>query len=225
MSSKTKIVVLKSKELIYTGIFVVLGILLIILLVYMFSPSKKDKDNENLNENANEQMQTETSDENLVGNAEIVYSDEVADVSYIDQNAGTSQVDYSENIAGETIVEAPSTEDVSTESAVEEISTEETVITSNTGGTYKSGVYSSILNVGGQTELQLLTTVDNGRVSHIDIVNLSDAVTVMYPLITPSLNEINAQLDAGCAIEDITYSGDNKYTTTLILQAVMDAIN
>ena len=39
MSSKTKIVVLKSKELIYTAIFVVLGILLISLLIYMFSPS------------------------------------------------------------------------------------------------------------------------------------------------------------------------------------------
>ena len=32
MSSKTKIIVLKSKELIYTGIFLVLGILLILLL-------------------------------------------------------------------------------------------------------------------------------------------------------------------------------------------------
>ncbi len=38
MSSKTKIVVLRMKELIYTGIFVALGILLILLLVYMFSP-------------------------------------------------------------------------------------------------------------------------------------------------------------------------------------------
>ena len=46
MSSKTKIVVLKSKELIYTAIFVILGILLVSLLIYMFSPSngsRKDK--------------------------------------------------------------------------------------------------------------------------------------------------------------------------------------
>ena len=41
MSSKTRIVVLHSKELIYTGIFVLLGILLIILLIFMFLPSKK----------------------------------------------------------------------------------------------------------------------------------------------------------------------------------------
>ncbi len=42
MSSKTKIVVLHMKELIYTVVFVVLGILLVLLLVYMFLPGKKD---------------------------------------------------------------------------------------------------------------------------------------------------------------------------------------
>jgi uncharacterized protein with FMN-binding domain len=41
MSNNPRIVVLKLKELIYTGIFVILGILLIILFVYMF---KSDKD-------------------------------------------------------------------------------------------------------------------------------------------------------------------------------------
>lgn len=40
MSSKTKIVVLHMKEIIYTTIFVVLGILLIILLAFMFFPKK-----------------------------------------------------------------------------------------------------------------------------------------------------------------------------------------
>ena len=41
MSSKTKIVVFKAKELIYTGIFILLGILLILLLIFMFAPSKE----------------------------------------------------------------------------------------------------------------------------------------------------------------------------------------
>ena len=42
MSAKTKIVVLHMKELIYTGIFVALGILFIILLLIMFLPGKKN---------------------------------------------------------------------------------------------------------------------------------------------------------------------------------------
>lgn len=48
MSSKTKIVVLHLKELIYTGIFAVLGILFIILLIIMFLPKNKDKDTNTL---------------------------------------------------------------------------------------------------------------------------------------------------------------------------------
>lgn len=43
MSSKTKIVVLHLKELIYTGIFLALGILFIVLLIIMFLPGKKNK--------------------------------------------------------------------------------------------------------------------------------------------------------------------------------------
>ncbi len=42
MSSKTRIVVLHMKEIIYTAIFVVLGILLIILLAFMFFPKQKN---------------------------------------------------------------------------------------------------------------------------------------------------------------------------------------
>ncbi len=40
MSSRTKIIVLHMKELIYTGIFIALGILFIVLLAIMFLPSK-----------------------------------------------------------------------------------------------------------------------------------------------------------------------------------------
>ena len=42
MKFETKIVVFKAKELIYTGIFVALGIVFIGLLVYMFAPRGKD---------------------------------------------------------------------------------------------------------------------------------------------------------------------------------------
>lgn len=168
MSSKTKIVVLKSKELIYTAIFVVLGILLLSLLFYMFSPSKSKKAKD-------------------------------------------------KNNTSETSVTSDTTEILTTE-------TMETIKTSGDAITYKSGVYSSIMNVG-QTELQLVVTVDNEAVSHIDITNLNDSVTAMYPLISPSLEEINAQLAAGVSFENLTYSKDNQYTTILILQAVNNALN
>ena len=43
MSAKTKIIVLRMKELIYTGIFIALGLLLIILLIVVFSPKKREE--------------------------------------------------------------------------------------------------------------------------------------------------------------------------------------
>lgn len=146
MSSNTKIVVLKSKELIYTGIFVVLGILLVLLLIYMFSPSNAEE--------------------------------------------GTSSTAPTENPSATT---------------------------------YAPGVYTSELNLGGSA-LQVSVTVDEDTVSHVDIINLDDAVTAMYPLITPSLDEINSQIAVVSSLEDVTYSKDNQYTTIIIMEAVKQAL-
>ncbi len=44
MSGKTKIVVFRMKELIYTLVFIVLAIVLILLLVFMFGPGRNKKD-------------------------------------------------------------------------------------------------------------------------------------------------------------------------------------
>lgn len=48
MSTKTKIVVLHMKEMIYTLIFAGLGILLILLLIFMFLPKQKDASTETM---------------------------------------------------------------------------------------------------------------------------------------------------------------------------------
>jgi uncharacterized protein with FMN-binding domain len=46
MSAKTKIVVLHMKEIIYTAIFVILGIVLLILFLFMFFPHTDSSSNE-----------------------------------------------------------------------------------------------------------------------------------------------------------------------------------
>jgi hypothetical protein len=43
MGAQTKIVVIKAKEIIYTGIFLVLGIIMIILLINMFGKNKESE--------------------------------------------------------------------------------------------------------------------------------------------------------------------------------------
>lgn len=157
MSSKTKIVVLKSKELIYTGIFIVLGIMLIFLLFYMFSP---DKDKSNRKNTAKEH----------------------------NTEASSTSSDISETFSN-----------------------------------YIPGVYTSELNLGGSA-LQLSITVDENRVTGVTLDNLDETLTAMYPLVQPSLDEINSQIGMVSSIDDITYSSDNKYTTILILESIDSAL-
>ncbi|MBR3833436.1 MAG: hypothetical protein IKJ73_03885 [Lachnospiraceae bacterium] len=172
MSSKTKIVVLKSRELIYTGIFILLGILLILLLFYMFSPDDKKDNQTGISSTSSSQDQISVSTE------------------------------YLENGATEN----------TTEEAQETFSG------------YVPGVYSSELNLGGST-LQLSVSVDQDRVTGVSIDNMDETLTAMYPLVQPSLDEINSQIGMVSSVNDITYSSDNKYTTILILEAINNALN
>ena len=136
MSSKTKIVVLKARELIYTGIFILLGILLILLLIFMFVPSHKSKK------------------------------------------------------------------------------------TKETSG-YTQGVYSSPLKLG-ENELEL--SVKDGKARSISLKHLNKSIKTMYPLIEPSLNEINKQLPKVQNIDDIKFDGQSQYTYTLLKQAIKNAL-
>ena len=81
MSSKTKIVVLHLKELIYTGIFIVLGILFIILLVIMFLPGDKKKSN------TSDETETETVYAPGVYTTSLVLNDHTVDIEVVvDEN-------------------------------------------------------------------------------------------------------------------------------------------
>lgn len=147
MSANTKIIVLKSKELIYTGIFIILGSLLVLLMFYMFSQDKKDNNTDT--EKSNDVVQTMAE--------------------------------------------------------------------------YTSGVYSSNVNLGG-SNLEVEVTIEDNAITNVAINNLDEAVAAMYPLLTPSLDEINSKLQTVCSIDDITYSGDNKYTSIILLEAIKKAI-
>lgn len=139
MSSKTKIVVFKAKELIYTGIFILLGILLILLLIFMFAPSKE--------------------------------------------------------------------------------STEKSEQTSG----YIEGVYSSPLTLG-DSELELQVTVKNGKPQSAALKHLDKTVKTMYPLVEPSLKEINKQLPKVESIDDIKFDDQSQYTNTILKQAIKNTL-
>lgn len=137
MGAQTKIVVIKAKEIIYTGIFLVLGILLIVLLINMFGKDKEQK--------------------------------------------------------------------------------------SETTSKYNPGVYSSTITLGDNT-LNVSVSVDEDTISGVDIENMDEAVTTMYPLLEPALNEINEQISVVDSVDDITYSKDNQYTYIILNQAIKNAL-
>ncbi|MGN0367532.1 MAG: hypothetical protein ACI4EK_02025 [Wujia sp.] len=145
MSSNTKIIVLKAKELIYGGILFVLGILLALLLIYMFTRDKESGK----------------------------------------EDASTSQT------------------------------TQETAV-------FMPGVYSTCLSLGG-TNLELQTNIDESGVTSLSLVSLDETVAAMYPLMQPTLDEINRQLANHTDLDSITCSADSKYTTILILEAAREA--
>ncbi len=135
--AKTKIIVIQMKEIIYTAIFIGLGILLILLLVFMFLPSSDDEETE--------------------------------------------------------------------------------------AGLYKAGVYTSEIKLG-ESVLNLEVVIDSEQIKSLSFVNLEDSVTTMYPLVKPSLENLENQLVSGIDTQDITLNEKGKYTQTLLLEAIEDIL-
>ena len=134
MSRQTKILVLHMKELVYTAIFLVLGVILVILLVTMFGTGKKE----------------------------------------------------------------PST----AESAA-----------------YIPGVYTSSIDFKNHS-LDVQVIVDKNRIKDISLVNLEDSVTVMYPLMEPTVEHLRDQILEQQSLDDITYEAENQYTSAVLLNAI-----
>ena len=141
MHSKTKIIVLHMKELIYTGIFVLLGILFIVLLILMF----------------------------------------------FTEGPGDSSKTATETMA------------------------------------YIPGIYTTTLELG-EHNVELEIVLDENNINSIRLVQLDDAVTTMYPLIEPALDSITQQIYDSQSLDRITFSDDNRYTSSVLLEAINDTI-
>lgn len=138
--SKTRIVVLHLKEIIYTAIFVGLGILLILLLVFMFLNKK-------------------------------------------DNNATTMAEPH-----------------------------------------YTPGVWNSTL-VLNDNALNIEVVLDENHINSVRIVNIDEAITTLFPLVEPALDNIKEQLYNDVPIDSITYSDDSRYTEIVLVDAIQSALD
>ncbi len=138
MSRQTKILVLHMKELVYTAIFLVLGVILVILLVTMFGMDKK-----------------------------------------------------------ETPAASPAA--------------------------YIAGVYTSSIDFQNRS-VDVQVTVDENRIKDISLINLEDTVSVMYPLMEPTVERLRAQILDQQSLDDISYEAENQYTSAVLLHAIEQAL-
>lgn len=94
----------------------------------------------------------------------------------------------------------------------------------NTSVTYSPGVYTSSLMLNGNP-VDIQVTVDSDNINSIELVNMSESVQTMYPMLAPSFDEIkNAVIQRGTTA-DITYDSSNKYTANLLLGAIQNALD
>ena len=140
MSAHTKIVVLRSKELLYTILLLFVGILIILVLLSLFLPSDSDS----------------------------VSQDSVA--------------------------------------------------------LYVPGVYSTTLQLGNAAA-QLQVTVDADHINDIELINLDEAVTTMYPLMEPCLDELTAKVLDQQGLDNVSYSSESKYTSIMLLNAISPSLD
>ena len=146
MRSKTKIIVLHLKELIYTGILLLLGVGLLFLLLQTFLPKKT-----------------------------------------------VPKPDYDKEAS-----------------------------------LYLPGKYTSTVQLGSDHAdvevLQMEFVVDSSDILPIRLVNLSQTVTAMYPLVEPCMDTLAKQICEKQSLEGVTYPDENRYTSQLLLQAIDAAL-
>ena len=96
--------------------------------------------------------------------------------------------------------------------------------TAETSSLYIPGIYTTELILGSQS-IDVEVIVDKDSITSIRMVNLSDAVTTMYPLLQPTFDSICEQVYKQQTLDQITYTSDSKYTSLVLLEAIQNSLD
>ena len=95
---------------------------------------------------------------------------------------------------------------------------------SETSAIYLPGTYTTAMVLNG-SNVELAVTVDETAILSIELQNMDETVSVMYPLMEPALAELSSQIIEKQSIDAIEYSSDNLYTSTVLLNAITSSLN
>ena len=97
------------------------------------------------------------------------------------------------------------------------------VQTAASAGAYIPGIYTTELILGGNA-VDVEVIVSQEAISSIRLVNPSESVTTMYPLLVPTMESIRDQIYETQSISDVTYTADSKYTSLVLLEAIRNSL-
>ena len=89
---------------------------------------------------------------------------------------------------------------------------------------YIPGIYTTELILGGQA-VDVEVVLEEDSISSIRMVNLNEAVTIMYPLLEPTFESICNQVYETQSLDAVTYTADSKYTTLVLLEAIQSSLD
>lgn len=201
MSANTKIVVLRRKELLYTGIFTALGVLFLILLLMLLLPGK----------DADTSSGTPDSPDNT---AETAMPDNVADLRRSSQFSAAEDASTGAVAGNEPILDSTSGAVDNAGAVLDSVSG-----SAGTDNTYIPGIYTTELILGSETA-NVEVIVNDHAITSVSLTDPSETLTTMYPLLEPTMESLNDQL---CEMQDpsqVTYSAETRYTSLVLLEAV-----
>ncbi len=88
---------------------------------------------------------------------------------------------------------------------------------------YNAGIYTSTMNLGGKS-LDLKVVVDRQKIKSISIPDMDASIETLYPLLKPTIDDINRQLETIDSIDELTFQNESQYTNTILRQAMKNAM-
>ena len=192
MSANTKIVVLRRKELLYTGIFAALGVLFVILLLMLLLPGK-DTD-------------TSSGAPDSPDGTAAEMPDNVADLGRSSQFSDAEDVSTGASADTGAVADAEPVLDSASGPA-------------GTDNTYIPGIYTTELILGSET-VNVEVIVSDHAITSVSLADPSETLTTMYPLLEPTMESLNDQLCEMQDPSQVTYSAETRYTSLVLLEAV-----
>ncbi|MDR2940514.1 MAG: hypothetical protein LBV08_09375 [Clostridiales bacterium] len=95
---------------------------------------------------------------------------------------------------------------------------------SNESTLYTPGTYTSQIVLQDNTPIDVRVTVSGDEILELNIAELSDEQTLLYPLLKPTFEELSQEI-VGSQTLNVSVGNDDSITKQVLLQAIKTAVN